>query len=794
MVILFVISIEARAGLSDKLPLALVKQLAAEKIWTAEKDSIELAKSQEILQLLTLMKNEKSIEKIVNSMIDTNFSGGNFDTYLVKVTIFRYFLENPSEANAFGLAAGKLEKIERAWTNRYVHSAAALLSQANLADYQPTIDIFLDEVKSGEVQIFDLSPTRREKFNLEIGSSLGSSLTDKLKGKYTIYGFYHEKKQLFVLDFSRPLGETIITFAHEIIHAADPNLISYRRDFDNYLGPVREIIKKLVKSARSEDLTSALISQVFFELGREELLEKIQEQSQRLVQNLQKNLISAGAQLSDSDQTILHKWIRAMIGLSIENEYRAYGFSIVVYSRFKNQLNIIQGSEDRELFVRTIMSGDQNFAGRVSANINPFQRAYSSYQKLVRDFALNESEKLALDQTIHFIEGIYLDELKTFMTSLNNKFATLLRAQSGYATSAAGGRFLPAWTKPENFDSPANPYSLITARVSTMWAIRVKENILGLVSELSEMRKSLLVLRAGILDFHDLNFNDFEFLGIIAQGDLSSEYAQKCSGGRSVHAGIDYSRYNKYFGLQNWNSNMVLSDHALPAAQLLQQLLKVKLIQSLAWLEQGFPDVKNNIVGARVFIQKLREELYDSEDLSRERAFALQNELAEAIEKSSFTGVEAQKIQYLLKFLSSAHHISFEQQWAAAAQEFEKRQYQILKMLNLLGVEVAFDPQEFENTWKKSSQVFEDQVEDYQDECEDVVATYAGTTKKPFTIGDESFMVNFICSGKEVYFLRLPCDNTQGLSIMTRNNRPMIRPLYNSRFVELIPFSRLRVK
>jgi hypothetical protein len=801
LISLFLFAVDLFAGWSEQLPMNFMRELSAEKLWTAEDDVKHSAMATEIEKVVQLLKTEKNIESIVNVLIDTNFVSSQNRFYVLKIRIFRFLLENPKDALNLGVSVEKLIKIEQAWKDRYLHTAAVMLRELNITDYSNIVDAFLAQVKAAHLKIYDLSPSNRARFNNEFGSAHGISLLNKKNDQYVVSGFYYEKQKIFALDFSRPLGETIITFAHEIVHAADPRLTGYRVEFEKLYEKVRAILTKLMGQAGENELITSMLKQVFFEIGRDELLARLQEQSLAMIGNMHKVTGVNGTRITAEDELVLRKWIQAVIGLSIENEYRAYGFSVLTYARFKSQLNIIQNSPSRENFIESIREGDRAFVNRLASGMNPFRANLSSYQNLVHQFGLANGDKLALDMGLNLLESIYIDELRTYILNLTNEFANSLKAiRSELApqiTHQESSKYFPDWTKPENINSPANPYSLITARVSTMWVIRVRENIISLVNELTEMRRSLLVLRAGILDFAELSDNEFALINLVEKNEMNpgdSLGGSHCSVPRNRNPNINYSKFQKYFGISNWNNSMVSSDQALPSGQLLEQLIKLKLIQGLAWLEQGFPDIKNNIIGAKVFAQKLREQLYDTEDLTPERAQQLQIELSEAIQYSTFSGDEVKKIDHLIFFLASAHQISFERSWSIAASEFSQRQTQMIRLLNSLGVEVNFDKSAFEKHWEKEMEDFEEQIEEYQDQCKDMPATLSSAMAAPIKIDGSPIRVSYVCSGRQIYLLRLPCGNSETLSIMTRNGSPRVRPIYNGRFVELVPYSTLHVR
>lgn len=785
---------------SEQLPISFMRELSEAKLWTAEDEVKRTSVSVEIDTLFQSIKNEKNIETIVNSLIDTNFNSSNSLSYGLKIRIFRYLIENQQFAKSIGLPNEKILKIEAAWKNRYIHSAALLLRGLNVSGYAEIVDSFLNQVKTGSIKVYDLSSENRSFFDSQIGKSHGVSLLQKKDNQYAVTGFYFESQKIFALDFARPLGETLISFAHEIVHAGDPRLATYRAEFEKYYHPVKNILAKLMGDNSSPDLINAMLTHVFFEIGREELLAKIQNQAKALVQNIKDNDSNQTTSLNAADEEILRKWIKAVIGLSIENEYRAYGFSVIAYVQFKNQLNIIQDSSNREKFVSSIRDGDKRFVERIAQGMNPFHANLNSYQNIVQRYQLRGDSRLTFDRNLSLIESMYLDEVRGFIANLSNQFSNTLRTlrtEIQVAPDLSPAKVFPDWTNSENMNSPSNPYSLITARVSTMWVIRVRENIISLVKDLTEMRKSLLVLRAGILDFANLSASELNLLNLVDKSntdgsDLSQE--MQCSGNYSkINPSINYQKYEKYFGNLNWSSAMVSSEYALPASRLIEQLLKLKLIQGLAWLEQGFPDIKNNIVGAKVFMQKLREQLYDTEDLSYERAQQLQTELIEAIQYSSFSGDEIKKIDYLIFFLASAHKISFERSWNEATHLFSQRQLQVMRLLNNLGVDIQFNQKNFEEYWANEMDDFENQVEDYQDSCEDMPGTISSVTAAPLKIDGESYSVNYVCSGRQVYFIRLPCGASNSISLMTRNKTPRVRPIYNGRFVELVPYSKLHI-
>lgn len=347
------------------------------------------------------------------------------------------------------------------------------------------------------------------------------------------------------------------------------------------------------------------------------------------------------------------------------------------------------------------------------------------------------------------------------------------------------------WTRPGGMDSLANPYTLITARVSTLWAIRMKQNVLGTIEHLRELSSSLISLRAGILDLHEINLAELRALQILGPATSEGDSNPSLCGRASSKKSIDAPMSEKYFPSRPWSPSLLLGENAISSSQLLDSLLKLRLLQSFGWLKVEFPDLKNNMIGAKVFVSKLREGLYDQEDLNPTRAKEIEGELLEALEHVNLTSVELGKLTYLHQFLFTAHRIVLDRQWSDLEGSVIGLKSSVVKTLDLMGVEIkSFNSEEFEDDWKSTFAGFDDVVEKIEDVCSQVRPMISITNDSHISLNGVTVPVKYVCQDKKAFLIRTPCDRPW-VSSKIEGGRPLIRLLNGARMIEVIPYSQL---
>src|SRR3990167_2740564 len=81
----------------------------------------------------------------------------------------------------------------------------------------------------------------------------------------------------------------------------------------------------------------------------------------------------AAVPTNDEMQTI-RTWLRALIGLTVENEYRAQGLSIQVQTVLTRQTQILFPTENLQRYLDRFSAGDSAYAFYLSQETNPMPK------------------------------------------------------------------------------------------------------------------------------------------------------------------------------------------------------------------------------------------------------------------------------------------------------------------------------------------------------------------------------------------------------------------------------------
>ncbi len=790
--------------LSSQLPDGLNRLLFDQSLITPEEEDSNSQNSIELLDFYSKLKqlsqastgkakSNSLVKECADMLVDKSLKQDLDKARIGKITILRFLIENPMIAQTANINYDYLINIKNEWIKIYIELSITLLKESNISDYVPTIDNFKTQINNRKVNFQDLNQYTRFKLNSELGTSHGISLTQQTNnGIYDVNGMYDLDHQLFALDFSRPLGETIITISHEIIHAADPIVLAHREKFNELTPKVVGILNRVLNI--TSDVRSIIVdflSQVFFEVGRPDIIEKLGAVAKKYITAYMNAPLENGQKWDKNDELIITQWMRAAIGMTVENEYRAHGLASLVYSKLKLQYQIMLPSKAREIYLNEFISGDYKIANNLAHTMNPFKLSYDKYLTIVKKYQFNDAQKINFDRWTQFVQSIYISELNSFLAQLNNHFANLIK--TSVSINEVKNVTIPKWTNPESLDSQANSLTLITARVSPLWVRKSVDNISKIHLKLVDIRNTLLSLRAGILDFHDTDIEGFKLLNLISPNTSNeAELVPNCDISSYYNEAL-FANFNRFFNSYN-SQNSFTPDSAIRIDNLLGELLKLKLVETQLWMEQKFPELKINILGAKRFIDKLDDptNFLEPEQFPPERIKQLKGQLSEAINGSTINGEELLKIKTLVEVLNISQTISSENSYidpklSELKAIFLQKQDEVLKMINLGGLETNFSIEKFNLDWETSFKTFQKEIESTTELC-DQVMIHKGQTP-PITLIDHSFKPSYICSKKKTYLFRLPCDAHLNSSPYKRNGVDYIMPIQDSKYIELLPFN-----
>lgn len=823
-------SSEKISTFSNKIPLHLAQELSDNGLWTLADDEANTERSKTLIAFVDDLKKltNQSIETLSSNIISTN---NEYDRklYLVKISILRYFLANEDVAKNNKINLTNLKSLENKWIKKYVEASSALIRSSNIPEYNEIVSNFIDFYKNEKLVVEDLSPENRNKYDRKLGKSHGISLMDKdtHTNKYKVQGFYSSIKDpnsdkigIFAIDLSNSITDNIVTFAHEIVHAADPKIAAYRNEYRHYLPKVLSLIQKIIPSSYTgspKDFADSLLPMVFFELGNSEIVMAIINQLGISINNLEEKLSESNVEITDQEKQYLKNWIRSLIGLSIENEYRAYGFSLLIYYYFNQKARFLDESKNLNQFLNLIKKGDDIFAQSLASQMNPFSTYKQRWTTFSNQFLPNTEDKNKAANMILLFEQTYLLELQKFIVELKGRFqaqvSQFIRSNNDINMTVSedhkreienqvNNNRYNNWSNPEtlnmsfcnndsrsssyaqclntvdtntrNLESQASRFSLIAARVSTLWVIRVKENISMLIKDLINLKKSLVILKAGILDFQNLNASELGILGLIDSETQIPNYNSSCSSSYQLRGWIDYDKYTNYFPLdQNFNSDEI------PSSVLIERLLKIRLFQALSWIDQSLPLVESHTIGAKAFIEKLNLGLYDKEDLDNNRAIELKNTLINELKTIGFINDELDEAKFLIDFLGNASKLSNEHQWQQASGYFEKRLPNIYSWLFHLGYNIQNNVNEKVVSWDKDIENIYSNLKNVKKECSKTNALLSLGINGPYELAGDQISFFAVCAKKATYLVRESCGVSSNLFLRTNSYGNPILRLFN---------------
>jgi hypothetical protein len=790
----------ARAEISNRLPVGLVRELTQGGLWDDELDSPRSMASQDFNRFLDSLKDSQAVSTVVDNIFGTNDGDREIlpelpRQYQVKVATLRYFLAATKDERArYKINDMDLRKIEAAWMRRYLFKAGALIRLTGIHDYDAIADRFNQMIQSGAVTVMDLSPSNRKVLAKKMGTTHGINLNDRQHEKFLVNGLYSREQKLFVLDFSMGREETLVTFAHEIVHAADPMLEKHRSAFERLEPEVEKILgAALGVSDGVSDIIRNLISHIFYESDADILMSLAEKSRRTRHKGLTSSAEETLGKLSASETKTIGEWIRAGIGVSIENEYRAYGLSLMAYEIMKSRLHLMAPSPEREAFVKQMIAGDKLFATKLSLAMSPFAKSANDFVEVLvkseKDSAKQNMLRIKSGKILSLLEYVYLSQTQDFLESLNDHFSAVLHRSVA-----------PEWLQPRHLKSPASPYQVLSARLTTAWVLRFRENVSSTVRYLKNMNESLFAMRAGILDLHDIALGELKLLGIHYEDTgadiLPSEISQ------DLHRDLNElpSSFQRYFETTKRPMNATDSE-ALEGLDVARNLTLLRLLKGLAWLDESFPSARNNLVAIKVFLQQIHDGLYDADEISRGRAAELENELLTALKAATLTPAELDDAVFLAEALVNMYAIAQEQRWEPVAEQFLSKARMASRIIEDLGINHGTDIVDIQARINQAVVNFRRQLETLQRHCQQYRQTLILTPTERFTLGAYQIPLTIVCASStagadreprmELHMIRQPGDYQRSMTTMTFNGRPQSRIFTGARPVRLYPLQTL---
>jgi hypothetical protein len=777
----------APKDLSNILPVKMVQSLMQSGVWSESFEDSSSAEGQELLTFWQSLQAQKDPSTISAQIFAGSANGASFHSlpalYPIKISILRYVKDSAPSAYTTQLEARVIKT--------YVEMVVTLIKLANVTEMNPIIDNVRGILAKGSIQLLDLSPGQRRRLSTAVASSAHQNHTwieRQDNGKYLVNGLYIPGQKILAADLLRSPSETVVTLAHEFVHLADPSLTAAQAQLESLFPEVQNRLREALGNRDGMDeMARALAVDVFNEMGKKDASSAISKIRDMRTDQL-KAQIARGDYKELAEDPVIRQWTQALLKTTLENEVRAYLFSIAVYSRLQAQFNIIPPSNERRGFLEQITQGSFDFAQSLSSAMNPFNKSSSAFAKIPRGLSPAQMQDLQLKANYvkSALELQYLTETKALLSSLNSRYASVIQIMKQVPPRNSGSVSLPEWTQPGKFESATNPYVILTAKLSTAWVMRFKTSIQGVIADLKDINSSLIVLNAGVLDLHNLTFGELKLLGLHAANADASVLPDELSSTYKKDIMDLPATFQAYLQKTQWTptapTGTVIEQKALT-----QTLIRLRLLKALYWLDQSFPIAKENMTSTKVLMTKLHEGFYDQEDISPERARQLEDELVDALKTAAGSGSQMREMDFLLGELSIIYQVAQSEKWSSVTTEVNQKMRNASMLLANLGIESPFSAAKFSQQLETQISGFKDQLAAAYKDCAKIDAMQFFPGGPRFNIGDLNFPLTAICYQKKLYGFRQPGDYTRAATTMVKNGVPESRIFIGAKPMRLTP-------
>lgn len=766
------------ADLSDRLPRSLVEQMVKNKTWSMDFDDDSHPKTRDVAEFLGLIEGQNSSTQVV---IQNLFSNRNkkvtlSETYPVKTQILRYYADHKS--------TNFIQKVKNSWIKEYTNTILSLIKVIGGSEYTSYVKNFENAIVKGDIRVEDLSEGLRNRLaGHGHGHSSAKELLNKDKhGNFTVSGVYNKERNIFAIDLARrSMEETIVTFVHEMIHASDTEVKKNEAIVIQSLPQVVTLLSK--KTGENQHLSFLALDEMrqFFFEGN---LAKIDSALNASEQAPPK---SNSLKLNSNEEQLVRQWIKALIRTTVLNEYHAYGLSLKFLYKLNNEIDLVFGNvESYKKIIKRFANGDDVFIAEMGYLMNPFQ----SMKSMVLRSKKSPAQKSTLAKIANDLENIYVEELERYRDSNKGysnsiKLITLKERQRGQ---------VDAWM--DDLSLPTNPYQILTAKITTAWIYRFKENIELVNKYFMSQNSSLVALSFGVLDLHDVNQGELKLIGVQWEDSKFQNVDDEVSDLVKMDLDLIPQEIKEYFQLYQWSPS-VLEDHKessyISADAVIANLLRLKLLKLSIWFDNNFEAWKHSLVGSKVFVEKLRSGIYvNPEDIDDARSRELEDELIEILRTGDMTKDEVANLEFMLKGLLTLYKSAEGIKWSSVSSKTIQKVQFIERMLE--GVGVYGSDKSSEDSINEVKDAFQAQLSKYKDYCKSNKDFYnfkgVGQFKSrdDFSLNGESFKLMLTCNNKELYAVRQPGDFTRYMTLSFSNDKRLAAKIFKgSRKIILAP-------
>lgn len=791
---------EKAEDVSNKIPKAFTEKMLSEGTWI---DAVEKAGSPANLEmqgLLSAFTSGMASNSIAAQVLRDD------ETYKLKIQLIHYFeTADARELVPYRLNNNRLAEIKAHITQKYLSAIFTLIQSSTIRDYEPIMAELRSLYERRALTIVDLTPELRRQWNQEktqikVHQYENFGLEEKKDGKYLINGLYIDAKKTLAFDLNRSKYENLVTIAHEMIHAADPELIQNKARLTSLYSQVIEKLQPHIPRTDAEAFVKALIQDTFYEMGRFDIASSMQRLREEHIQKLKVNLEKQPLEILMKDQ-VFKDFMRALIAITVENEYKAYTLSYALYQNLKND-KIMPPLLSRNNFMQAQFKHEQSLPFTLSVAMNPFA-------KNTHMGSIGSQGSPELIATINQIKSIfeinYLEQSKVMMADVGTKYAQLFEMIRRHNEMMSDDS-VPAWTKPGNFDSPTNPFQILEAKVSTAWTLRFKLNLQSFLKKIVGLQESLLSMRAGLMDLHDVSFGELKLLGMQPEtikdetGNwvenrgqyLPSTLEASCRADvlSQIQNGSDSSKveeYMSYFRELRWSPEVSSDRTPVEQDAVMINLYRLNLLKAVRWLRLELPQSQENIAGIKTMLAKLHTGNYDTNEITPERAKEMAEDLRTYLKAAAVSGDEFRNVEALMTAVSQMYYMALESKWQPVHEEFDRRMRGAKRFLDDIGYSSQLTYEQIVAKMNSDIVQFRQQVKSEFQACSSTNIDFYSRLNK-MVLGRFQFPVTGICYNRELYIFRQTCDYNRSASTSVPQGRPQSKIFIGGREIRLKPF------
>lgn len=826
-------------NLSDALPTSLVQSFLRSHLWKNSYDNPRTSRQLEIVQnvksfwriLSAPQVNQRALFGNMFGSIDSMSPEKFFpEIYGLKVAILSFALKSDNQLSSCLLSGTQnINKVYQNWQEYYIKILVEYLQLANIPEYTPIIESFENSIENhflngkqkknppqDSLNILNLTAEVREKYQHSIKMHKSADLLriNPATGFYEITGFYNPSQNIIAIDFSRPISDTFVTFAHEIVHSSSPEIVNSRKKLEKLTQAANKTISKLIDEKQFNYWAQSLINHLLFETGiTAEPAQKLMfhlidvKKEQLKTRNLELDKLGVSWKVGKKEDAVLREFIETSLHLTLGNEFKAYSLSILAYVKLKDSKGLLAPVQYREDQVEKILKGDQFFAANIffDTQLHVLQNIESQYEAKKKE--LQDEEKLKakskgvsdstesseknilatlmkLERTLNHLEIIYFEEVKAYISHLKTNYAEQISEIRKY--NSADWSDIPYYIRPGGLESPDNPYlPIFEAKLTTSWILRFQSNLETIIDELLSYDKALLAAKAKITYLSDLDEVDLRLVGVkYADSKYDpSNYSRTEVLRGSLDGDSYFSDYRKEKSLWVWNPQLVyipseylgyfqvtpwdLRKNALPISgvDLNKKLVKLRLIKIHHWLQMVLPTYNGTIVRNLSFLNKLQSGEYDTNEISNQKAQELISVISENIQSTQTILNFSNRIGVLFSMLENVLELSQSEKLTEIAKETKEQMELLKKSASALNIKASENINKMEHHFKAQLFNFHDANISLYEDC-----LSHGQFERESTLGRQQKIhkdvsldmhmlgITFFCSQKQLLSMSLPAN------------------------------------